>query len=1019
MLEKIKELIENLIFYFKLQQALVTDNSLKCEYYYFATKKRGSDPASPLRDRSQNNYNRGRISEEETAPQEPLGKDSSDLDNQDNDDDDDGLNDESLAASGAGGSSGAGAGATGPAAATSPLAPILASPVAKFALATALAIGGIILFIMALFPRNIDAEKFELCGGKSKLDRLKVITTGPYPYNIHTGERIGPRPWWDAFDFYDYVAAVVNLEAGDGGADSFFGNSSISDEDKEKRRYYKAADFAYYQSQALAAASYALATGNYSEQKLEANRAKYFEKCPILNQENMTEEEIEEIFSGGVRYSGEFDWLTCQENWPPDVDIIFIQNSNANAGACDLDYGCVGWGSGDDPNKPLYVCAYKINEEGEYVFDPERSEGETGTYCNYSAQQNNIGNHTNMKVAVRQNCLTYYKTNNDHRPEYWDGLEYSCKNIYCKVRPDDEDCHNGDPYNRIPERGFIMADTEYLKPGIKRVKEENREKWLKKAHYMRESANSIRGIVMTDINGRPKSTPWKSSGKGTTAACKGTWGDEYPPQYADMCHDKSKESDALNSWRQATELRWPLHKIMAYWYPYYFSSWSEEGRNRCRISSFEVDPKKQETISVLNIDPATKAIKYPKEKTFGNIIIKYTDESLIERFNVDLTVINQKNGREQKVKAQVKKGSNAIFIINSVSGNTIYNHNCMSNATFNSANKTLTVENVQNNISCTFNYISGNDISFPSVNVLNSEIDPSVPKPSEEATEEIMAERANLVHEKYNRDIYIRAKGSTSVSGQVVASIPVTLLNNLWFLELTLPYTRGGRYNEFGINPNWGLPNGNYTQGIDGIGLVDWSMKNGKINRHVRIDYIHNIEGQSSLHPFSKYPDSDNRRVVLGDFGDILYSPGNQDAKFVVGYYFNDKGVITGNIVLAATDVDKGIQYEVVSVRTLTNMVYYEYEREVATRSNSPQAPYADGTGSTESVVDIAYVDACYYDPESRVSVPSGSSGCSNSYGMLDFSACYRNRQTYNDIKMCTVYTDEEYFKGVFDEKDN
>lgn len=971
MLKKIKDILDKIIFDLSSKYVLETGTDFKLSNYYFAIKKSGSDPASPLRDRSRNNYNRGSVNERELVSDSEGIEPGIEQPQEESE--------EKNIPSNTGGSTISGG--TTPGASTTPLKAFVSSPTFKFVAIFGVTVIGIAVFFISLFPPNFPKNIIELCGGRSKLDEHKIISRGPKTYNIVNGETIKPAEWWDAWDFYDYVAGVVSLEAGSGGADEFF-SSPLSDKDKKERKYEKLASFAYYQAQALAAVSYALGVGNYiSPAQIEANRAEFFEQCPSID--SLSEEEVKAIFDGVPRYARDYSWFRCPETWGENVSITKIANSNANAGACDVDYGCVGWATEAGPGEVETECLFKIDENGETVLDLEKSINVA--MCNYTSsnpiydEYPDSRSNSGKKISVRGDCLSYYKTNNP-TGAFGEPLEFTCPNLYCKKYPEDPDC-TGEPSVKVPKRAFVLSPSKFIKWGQYNAKEEQKEKHVLRAEFLRGTANSIRGLVMTDIEGNPKETPWKSGAKGTTPECKGTWGDEFPPTANDKCHDKSTDGAALNSWKQATEQRWPMHKIMSYWYDYYFSSWSDEGRSRCSISTYELDPKKFDELSLLNYDKEKQQLKFPNEKTIGNILLKYTDEKYKERVNITY-VFNYPALESEEAKIPAIKGDSAPSPkMKKVEGYTFLGWYLDPSG---SGERISLKSGFTEDITLYGKWTTNSEA--PPYKSETAEYNPNLVDNSSSYYNQLFSSDANIMMDNYNSFIISYIGKENNDSGESTSYAAIKLLKYLDYNNLSMPYTKNGRYDKFGINSKWGTNSNGMPLGLDGIGLTYWSIKNSGFKLYQNLEQFYYAEGYSGNHPFIRHYDASERRVLMGQMGDVLYrssESGEPDAKLVVGYYFNEANVLIGNIVIEAIDPQKGFAYKIVSVRNGSDLAYGEYDLE----TDEDKVIFYDSCGETDS--------------------------CGTSYDVMDLSACYRQRQTYNDIPICGKYNENEYFKGV------
>lgn len=161
----------------------------------------------------------------------------------------------------------------------------------------------IILIIIILFWEPDTVGNAILCGGPSKLDDVKVITTDEDHKKI------------DSWNFYDWIAAVVNWEMG--GALGVVG-----------------------QVQSIAAVSETL-QGKYDESQLAEVREKYLNSwCPEIE---YTEEQLLEFAREGKSIPKQFyQEMECDPTWPRDdrLEIVILMNSHRAMGGCDIEYGC-------------------------------------------------------------------------------------------------------------------------------------------------------------------------------------------------------------------------------------------------------------------------------------------------------------------------------------------------------------------------------------------------------------------------------------------------------------------------------------------------------------------------------------------------------------------------------------------------------------------------------------------------------------------------------------------------------
>lgn len=75
----------------------------------------------------------------------------------------------------------------------------------------------------------------------------------------------------------------------------------------------------------------------------------------------------------------------------------------------------------------------------------------------------------------------------------------------------------------------------------------------------------IRGVLMTNAEGYPQKMPYSLASKGCAEGmCVGRGGEE-------------------SSFTQSVNERWPVHRILTYWYSHFFASWSSNGIESCML----------------------------------------------------------------------------------------------------------------------------------------------------------------------------------------------------------------------------------------------------------------------------------------------------------------------------------------------------------------------------------------------------------------------------------------------------
>lgn len=839
---------------------------------------------------------------------------------------------------------------------------IWSSPITYYILAAGIFILFLVGLFLVLFPKDDNLNlKPIMCGGPSKLDNLKIITKGPDVKEIITGKTIGSGPWLDAWDFYDYVAGVVRYETGTGIISKFKGANGDNPEIIENKEYRRGLDFAYYQAQALASLSYALNpdVGDYANEELKAsNLRKYRAMCPLLTAEALSEMTEEEVLAYINRKGNIF--MKCRADWPEEFELIVAKNSTSHQGACSLDYGCVVYNN-DAAHGGELICRYEeIDGKNVLIEGDER--------CNLKGAH---GTNKGKKIYLRENCIGVGKNKDGSLPATY---EHTCKNHYCEKFSDDPDCKNH-PSSLIPDRAYIKPGhhtpfTGVLTPGIS---DEQRARNQEAKDYIYEVIESIRGVVLTHADGVAGRADFK--GLGTPGVddileCKGNVHSIYPITRNDMCHAGTDDENQASSWYQSVVLGWPASRIVTYWYDFYISSWSEEGKSRCRVVDFNME----KDLEILNFDNSednpNKPIKYPGEKSLGHILNKY---------EVKLANLDEYSSSE-----------------------------------------------------------------------LTSEVSSIIDEFSE-LDEETLDKLAKSEMNSFNNYLKSYASINRIGSGKAVAAAGVGLVKYLYYRDLKLPYSFNMKYDEFGVNPEWGIEEstsvGNWNGsifggqtkmplGLDCVGFTNWAMINGGLKKgFMSQSEMFNDSSYTGAHKYAKKYDADSRRVVVGEFGDVIYhesgSSGYPHSKLVVGYWFNDNGAIVGNIIAEALNPEQGLVTNVVSTRTGKKMKQIYYTEDKDHNFGLRIAPYSELIFDEDKyyipylkdgslIKGWTYVDFCYQDP--RMPFDYGAfnvdtSYCSSSGSpdyLLDYSSCYENK---NRQKVCEKVAVEDFYKGVFDDE--
>lgn len=129
--------------------------------------------------------------------------------------------------------------------------------------------------------------------------------------------------------------------------------------------------------------------------------------------------------------------------------------------------------------------------------------------------------------------------------------------------------------------------------------DENKEKAKDIISY---AVDTVRGVLMVHRDGSPALTEYTTTINEEPACYANVSGSS--PANNVMCStiDNTSNYASLNIFNQALILKWPVHKILTYWYDYYFASWSESGRRACELYS-----PRSDSIRALNLDETAVA----------------------------------------------------------------------------------------------------------------------------------------------------------------------------------------------------------------------------------------------------------------------------------------------------------------------------------------------------------------------------------------------------------------------------
>lgn len=415
----------------------------------------------------------------------------------------------------------------------------------------ALAIFFFILFIVVLFWQTSNYPTAILCGGPSRLDSMKVITTDQGSHDAPGS----PRYLFDGWDFYEYVGAVLNNEL------KASGNETT---------------LIPHQVQAIAVASYGLSVGFAN---IENNKKSYKNSwCPPF-----TEEEKSSMVESGVIVKRSPNGIfMCPVNWPEEPEIILIKNSIDNQTACDPKTGCCKYINEEERTSNAFEGLFGIKEGKCLNTNKSRTEGAES--CSGNLEK------WSRWCSVKEPALTGNYFGDDPRRKK--SLQLLKK--YVNVSRETIDNYEHDAKTFLLNHSGLMSkdgfpinvsygdggagSNEYKVEVIAKVKKMPAASEESQLQY-KAITDSIRGVLMVTESGWPGCTQYKS---GDEPACLGTdaYANNPPTRTNAMCHAYDAE---LSIHTQTHQRYWPVHKILTFWYDFHLASWSSSGIAECEI----------------------------------------------------------------------------------------------------------------------------------------------------------------------------------------------------------------------------------------------------------------------------------------------------------------------------------------------------------------------------------------------------------------------------------------------------
>lgn len=221
--------------------------------------------------------------------------------------------------------------------------------------------------------------------------------------------------------------------------------------------------------------------------------------------------------------------LNCEEIPKEASSVFIVEDSDNFQKTCDVKNGCFGW-----------------KNEGYY----EKFGIEDGS------------------------CLLEFQEGSQTEP-----LE---KSKYCEIK---NEIYPRDGYNIIFDEGVNKVLVE-INPELKLVRHNDSI-----LQYLLRAVDDTRGVLMVDREGIPQKTEYNNKNNLDSSACSGNIASNRPAVQNELCvgDRESTDENQANIFNQVTIKGWPVHKILMYWYDYYFASWSLSGQEACVL--YKPNPK--------------------------------------------------------------------------------------------------------------------------------------------------------------------------------------------------------------------------------------------------------------------------------------------------------------------------------------------------------------------------------------------------------------------------------------------
>lgn len=513
----------------------------------------------------------------------------------------------------------------------------------------------------------------------------------------------------------------------------------------------------------------------------------------------------------------------------------------------------------------------------------------------------------------------------------------SVKTKYCVVNKNLDE----NKIKEFEEEGYEFKkenDLLYLLVSAKRTLEDPIK--TEDKNFVIAASEAIAGVLMVNLDGSPALTEYN-----TESSCSA--GENV------MCTGNSSSFTDYSAFGQANYKNWPVHKILSYWYSYYFSSWSEFGRNNCNLYVKQGIGGTQ----ALNLEEGTDIKARPN--TTPGYVNELPDFNYVKDQGASLLSIfaDIKNEENQKIAEKLEIPIEEIKEVTKEDIRNDFNRAIMNGV---KSKGVGTGEGVAMAAIVLANYMETENYRLPYTFGGGAPVDSS-----------------QHVYGKKHPKVY----GIHPSWGKKVEDN-----DSYWSQEATAAWEQ--------TEPIW-KP---YLRevhhyiplGMDCLGFVEWALKNGGIDGNILYETrVNSYYGNGNM---SRTYEELEGHTNLGWFGDVLWrSAGGKSktphGKLVIGPVYDINNVLIGNRIAESSGTYYGLRISVISVVTGERM------RAIEISSTNPD------TG--EKVIEgYTYEVSLKKDPEA------------SPYAVIDLSGCYN--QTNPSI--CSLDTEENFYKGVITE---